>query len=74
MSSNLKSSGTKEFCMEMKIGFLILEKVISEIDNNNMISNLYNEFKENRPKLMKTKEYFIGNIFINLFFPKVFPS
>ena len=73
MSSNLKSSGTKEFCMEMKIGFLILEKAISEIDDNNMISTLYNEFKENRSKLMKEKEYFIENIFVNLFFSKGFP-
>ncbi|WP_250278589.1 flagellin lysine-N-methylase [[Clostridium] colinum] len=75
LDSNTNNFGVKSLILETKKVILTLFKAYLEIvtEENNTFSPLYNEYKENRNKLMKDKEYFIENIFVNLFFVKGFP-
>ncbi|WP_317368826.1 flagellin lysine-N-methylase [uncultured Tyzzerella sp.] len=75
MLNTINLSGNKEIFLIFRDLLFNIEKSIFELNNSKekTFSNIYNDYKKIRYDLMKDKEYFIENIFVNLFFYKALP-
>lgn len=65
--------GTKDLTLDLKELLLKLFKAYIDTSSDNDISSIYEDYKQNYINLMKDSEYFIENIFVNLFFNSGYP-